>query len=198
MLSEINQYLATIQTICPELNEQTLGSFREGLTVLTLRKKDFYIQTGDLQKKAGFVVKGLIRAFYSDPSGNEKTVYFIPENEYAFHYASFVTHKPSPLSFQCLEETTIVQFSPEQLKKAYEQIPKFETYGRLIVEEKLRLQQERLEGFLFGSSEQRYLDFVSQYSQLFNRITLTDLCSYLGVERQTLTRIRKKLQAHKF
>ena len=61
------------------------------------------------------------------------------------------------------------------------------------VEEKLKLQQERLESLLYQNAEQRYQNFISQYPQLFNRITITHLSSYLGVERQTLTRIRQKL-----
>lgn len=105
--------------------------------------------------------------------------------------------KPSPLSFQCIESSTIINFSIDHLYKAYEQIPKFERYGRLIVEEKLKNQQQRLEGLLFKNAEQRYIDFANQYSQLFNRITISQLCSYLGVERQTVTRIRKKLSQSK-
>ena len=37
------------------------------------------------------------------------------------------------------------------------------------------------------------VNFIKTNTELFNRISLTDLSSYLGIERQTLTRIRKKL-----
>ncbi|MDR2145523.1 MAG: Crp/Fnr family transcriptional regulator, partial [Tannerella sp.] len=167
--------------------------FSEELTVTKLERNDFYIVAGQVQQRGGFLVKGLVRAFHTDDSGNEKNIYFVPENEYAFHYASFMDKKPSPLSFQCLEPSIFVNFTMEHLQKAYAQIPKFERYGRLIVEGKLKIQQQRLESFLFQHAEQRYLDFVARYPQLFNRISISHLCSYLGVERQTLTRIRKKL-----
>jgi CRP/FNR family transcriptional regulator len=78
----------------------------------------------------------------------------------------------------------------------YQQLQGFERYGRLIAEEILKRQQARIESFIFQTAEQRYLDFIKYQPNLFNRISLSLLCSYLGIERQTLTRIRQKL-AHK-
>ncbi|WP_413534136.1 Crp/Fnr family transcriptional regulator [Empedobacter brevis] len=193
MIAEIETYLNHIKNVCPELTETELKIFSKKLTVAYLEKGMCYISSGQTQKQGGFLVKGLIRAFHIDDFGNEKNIYFIPENEYSFHYASFMDRKPSPLTFQCLEPSIIVNFPIEHLHAAYAQIPKFEKYGRLIVETKLKNQQERLESFLFQNVEERYLEFINQYPQLFNRITVSQLCSYLGVERQTLTRIRKKI-----
>jgi hypothetical protein len=55
------------------------------------------------------------------------------------------------------------------------------------------MQQLRLESFLFQNAEQRYVNFTSKYPTLFNRVSLTDLATYLGIERQSLSRIRKSL-----
>jgi CRP/FNR family transcriptional regulator, anaerobic regulatory protein len=193
MFSEIEIYLESIKNICPDLSETELSQFSKGLSVTELNKNDFYISAGQIQKQGGFLVKGLIRAYYTDDFGNEKNIYFIPENDYTFHYASFMAQKPSPLTFQCLEPSKIVNLPLDHLRNAYNEIPKFDKYGRLILEEKLRIQHERLESFLFQNAEKRYLEFINQYPQLFNRITISQLCSYLGVERQTLTRIRNKI-----
>ncbi len=193
MSTEIETYLKSIQKTCPELTEEDILHFSEGLTITELDKNDFYITVGQTQKQGGFLTSGLVRAFHTDQKGDEKNIYFIPENDYTFHYASFVMQKPCPLSFQCLEPSIIINFPIDHLQKSYESNPKFEKYSRLILEEKLKLQQERLESLLYQNAEQRYQNFISQYPQLFNRITITHLSSYLGVERQTLTRIRQKL-----
>ncbi len=193
MTEEIKIYLNHIKKVCPELTEKELTKFSETLTVSEFNKYEVYINSGQLQKHGGFLTKGLMRAFHLDDFGIEKNIYFIPENEYTFHYASFMDNKPCPLSFQCLEPSIIVNFSADHLQKTYDEIPKFEKYGRLILENKLKMQQERLESFLFQDAKQRYLDFINQYPQIYNRISISQLCSYLGVERQTLTRIRKKL-----
>ncbi|MBT31812.1 MAG: cAMP-binding protein [Thalassobius sp.] len=193
MKEEIKTYLKHIKDVCPELNDNELEKFSSELTVEKYNKNDFYITAGQTQTQGGFLISGLIRVFHTDELGNEKNIYFVPENDYTFHYASFMDNKPSPLSFQCLETSVVVNFPAFHLHKSYEEFPKFDRYGRLIVEQKLKQQQERLESFLFQSAEQRYLDFINQFPQLFNRISISQLCSYLGVERQTLTRIRQKL-----
>ncbi len=193
MSDEIKKYLRHIKDTCNELTEEELSQFGLGLSVTKLNKGDIYITAGQIQKQGGFLADGLIRAFYSDNLGNEKTIYFIPENDYTFHYASFTDNKPSPLTFQCIEPSTIICFTPYHLQNAFEQIPNFDKYGRLVVETKLKNQQERLESLLYKNAEQRYVDFTKQFPQLLNRVSISHLCSYLGVERQTITRIRKKL-----
>jgi hypothetical protein len=63
-----------------------------------------------------------------------------------------------------------------------------------VAEEVVVMQQSRIESFLFENAEQRYLNFISSNPNLFNRISLTYLSSYLGIERQSLSRIRKSLK----
>ena len=58
------------------------------------------------------------------------------------------------------------------------------------------MQQRRIESFLFDNAETRYLDFVKENPNLLNRVSLSYLASFLGIERQSLTRIRKKLAHH--
>lgn len=97
-----------------------------------------------------------------DANGNEKTIRFYAQNDYATHYTAFITQQPRKYSFQCLEETNIVLLSFENMQWAYKQFPKFEKYGRLIAEEILKAQQHRIESFIFQTAEERYVDFLKQ------------------------------------
>lgn len=64
---------------------------------------------------------------------------------------------------------------------------------RCSAEKSCQMHQDRIEAFLFETAEQRYLNFIRQQPEIFNRVSVTHLCSYIGVKRQSLTRIRKKL-----
>jgi CRP-like cAMP-binding protein len=170
--------------------------FSEKLNTISLDKKTLFIEAGHVQKSIGFITSGLIRSYYTDKDGNEITVRFYAENDYATHYTAFITQQPSKYTFQCLENTELVVLNYESMQWAYRNIQAFERYGRLVAEEILKMQQHRIESFIFQSAEERYLDFIKQYPQIYNRVSLSHLCSYLGIERQTLTRIRQKI-AHK-
>jgi CRP/FNR family transcriptional regulator len=67
----------------------------------------------------------------------------------------------------------------------------------LLVEELLKQFQKRIESFLFETAEVRYINYLKEYPDLIERISISNLCTYLGIERQSLTRIRKKLTKHK-
>jgi hypothetical protein len=77
------------------------------------------------------------------------------------------------------------------MQEGYQKYKNIEKYGRLVAEEVVVLKQSRIESFLFENAEQRYLNFISTNPNLFNRISLTYLSSFLGIERQSLSRIRK-------
>lgn len=186
-------YLESLKAICPTLTDHELSEFASKLTLKELKKKALFIEAGKVQKAIGFIAKGLVRSFYVDRNGNEITVGFYSEGDYATHYPAFITQKPGSYTIQCLEPTTMICLSYEDIHYLYQTFPVFERYGRLIAEEILKRQQARIESFIFQTAEERYLDFIKRHPTLFNRISLSHLCSYLGIERQSLTRIRQKL-----
>ena len=186
-------FLKSVREICPNLTDVELAEFGSTLTSAALKKKALFLRSGKIQKAIGFIAEGLVRSYFIDQDGNEITVGFYAEGDYATHYPAFITQQPSRYSIQCLEPTTMVHLSFEDIQRMYQQWPGFERYGRLVAEEILKRQQARIESFIFQTAEERYLDFIEQHPTLFNRISLSHLCSYLGIERQTLTRIRQKL-----
>jgi CRP/FNR family transcriptional regulator len=189
----IDTYLNSVKSLCPRLSGEEIDYFKTGLRITELKPRHFFIHANALQQEIGFVYSGLLRAFYVDENGNEITVNFIPENRYATHYSAFISRTPSKYYFQCLEPTVLVTLSFEHIQGGYEKFVNIERYGRLVAESVLKSQQKRIESFLFDRAEQRYLDFIQENPNLFNRISLSHLSSFLGIERQTLTRIRQKL-----
>lgn len=195
LTSGIHTYLKFVQSFCTDISEEELHTFSTFLQEKHFKKNDCIINANQIQKEIGFVTQGLVRSFFIDKYGNEKTMRFHFENTFVTHYVAFITQQPSKYSFVCLEPTSIVTLSYKNMHLAYNTLPAIQKYGRLMAEEILKMQQYRIESFLFLTAEERYLDFVKQNPQLFNRISLTHLSSYLGIERQTLTRIRQKIAA---
>ncbi len=193
MANEIELYLNFIKSFCPDMPEQELYTFSTFLSEKKFNKKDIIFSSEQIQKEIGFITHGLVRSIFIDNNGNEKTIRFHFENTFVTHYVSFITQQPSKYTYICLEPTTIVTLSYEKMHFAYNALPSIQKYGRKMAEEILKMQQSRIESFLFLSAEERYLEFSMQNPDLFNRVSLSHLSSYLGIERQTLTRIRQKL-----
>ncbi|OYQ47467.1 Crp/Fnr family transcriptional regulator [Flavobacterium aurantiibacter] len=189
----IQTYLKTVKHLCPQADSDALSFLESGLTTSTLADKHFYIQANTTQKNVGFVFSGLLRAFYIDDKGNEITIRFAKEFDFATEYVAFITQTPSKYFFQCLEACEIVNIPYSHMQDAFSKFPALEKYGRLIAEEVLKFQQKRIQSFLFENAEQRYINFVKENSDLHNRVSLSYLSTYLGIERPSLSRIRKKI-----
>jgi CRP/FNR family transcriptional regulator, anaerobic regulatory protein len=189
----LETYLDHYRKLCPQIEKEELSYISDFLTITNLRPKEYYLKEGQVQTQIGFLVSGLMRVFFIDERGNEITTWFSKENEYVTDYPSFIRQHPAKFNFQCLEPCTIVNLPYLTIQEGYKRYKNLERYGRIVAEEVVVLQQTRIESFLFKNAEQRYLDFMSLNPSLFNRISLTNLSSYLGIERQSLSRIRKSL-----
>lgn len=198
MQQAINAYLESYKLLCPTLTLNDLNYVRRGITIQEYKAKQFCNKAETIQEEIGFVYRGLIKSYYIDDSGKAITVKFICENGYVTDYPAFVMRRPSKYHFQCIEDSVIISVSYHYIESGYNQFPNLQRYGRIVAECYLAIQQKRIESFLFQSPEQRYLDFIHEEPNLFNRVSLSDLSSYLGIERQTLTRIRGKIANKRF
>jgi CRP/FNR family transcriptional regulator, anaerobic regulatory protein len=189
----IAHYLQTMQAICPQITAAQLEAFSAELKVCRFRSREKIFEFGAIHQFIGFVIAGLVRSYYIDEKAEEKTSWFIPENEFVTDYPSFLTAKPSQFCFETLEPVTMVCLPKQVVYQGYDEHHAFERYGRLIAEAVIQMQQLRIESFLVRSAKERYLNFNQSYPQLQNRISVAHLASFIGIERQSLTRIRKEL-----
>lgn len=187
------QYLEAYLQLFAHLSSEELSLFRSQLSIKEYAKKDFFFESGEIQKKMGFVCKGLLRRYYINEKGKTITTGFVKENEYATDYPAFIQQRPSKYYMECLEPCIIIELAYDDIQEGYTNFKSHERYGRLIAEKVLTIQTDRVESFLFDTAEQRYLNFIKDNPGLINRISLTHLSSFLGIERQSLSRIRSKI-----
>jgi CRP/FNR family transcriptional regulator len=193
MTEAFQAYLESVRAICPQVTDVELNYIKSGLTISRLKAKQIYISANTIQKEIGFVYTGLLRGYYIDNFGNQISIKFIREYEFAAHFSSFIEQKPSIYYFQCIEPSTIVNIPYQHIQAGYKKFPVMERYGRLVAEEVLKTLQKRIESFLLETAEQRYLNFLKDYPDLVGRVSISNLSTFLGIERQSLTRIRKKI-----
>lgn len=193
MKEEFKKYYNSYLKLFPHSSSEELEILRSQLVIKELNKKEFFFNAGEIQKNMGYVCKGLLRRYYINDNGNKITTGFVKENEYATDYPAFIRQKPTKYFMECLEPSIIIELSYENIQEGYKKFKNNEKYGRLVAEYVLTVQTDRVESFLFETAEERYLNFIKQNPDLMNRISLTHLASYLGIERQSLSRIRSKL-----
>jgi CRP-like cAMP-binding protein len=192
-IKPLNAYSKALRNICPELSDEEITFMLNSVTITELKAKEMYLKPGDVQESLVFSYRGLLRSFYINDKGEDITISFIKENNYATDYGAFISQQPSKYFIETLEPCILINVSYNSIQECYSKFKNCEKYGRVIAEKHLIREHNRINDFLFNNAEQRYINFISKHADILNRISVTNLSSYLGMKRQTLTRIRKEL-----
>ncbi len=174
------------------LTEEDCSLFEPFLKTKRLRAKEPLLTEGKTCQEIGFVNHGSFRTYYLSDD-KEINTRFVFENDFVVDYDSFLEVKPSKYFIEALEDSEIVTFDLQALLNAYHHSHNWERFGRLMAEQSYKLTTKRVESFLFLNGEQRYLDLLKNEPQIFDRIPLYHIASYLGMERESLSRLRKKI-----
>ena len=158
-----------------------------------IRKRQFILQEGDVNKFNTFVVKGCFRMYVVDKSGKEHNLQIAIENSWTGDIQSFFFKKPSKLYIEAMENSIVFQIKREDQFRLYLDYPKFDRIFRILAENSNLSLQRRILNNISLSSEERYLDFLERHPQLFNRISNVQIASFLGMTPEFLSTIRKRI-----
>ena len=189
----IQLYLNSYKKISPELTDEELEFVKPTISILKLKKKQILIHENEIQDSIAFIYSGLIRSYFINENGKEINNAFFSENEFVTDYLSFIKQQKTKYTFECLEDCTLISIPFETVETAYDKYKNFANFGRKIAEWALENRTKKYESFLYETAEERYLRFIDENKSILNRISLSHLASYLGIERQSLSRIRSRI-----
>lgn len=156
-------------------------------------KNDYFLRQGDVCRRVGFINQGLVRYHAIKDSGEELTLDFGKEGEFTCNYESFLDHSISAVNIQCLEPSEILVISYENLQLLYEKVAQGQKFGRLICEQLYVHAMKKVRSFYVDEPAQRYLQFITHYPSLQQRVPQYHIASFVGVKPPSLSRIRKRL-----
>lgn len=153
------------------------------------RKHQYLLQEGDVANKEYWILKGCLKSCFFDDTGKEHILQFGMENWWITDYESFVKQIPTKLSIDCIEDSELLYITYENREKLTKSMHKMERfwakkskYGRIAL-------QNRILSLLKNSSKERYELLLEQYPKLFQRVSKKLIAAYLGVSRETLSRL---------
>jgi len=156
-----------------------------------LRKRQYFLQEGDVCKYTGFIVKGAARTFTVDEKGHEHILKLSVENWWLADFESFYQLTPSRFNIEALEDMEILQITNAQVEEFIKPIPAFSAMQNVISQNNTIAAQKRMQSAISYSGKERYRELVNDYPHFLQRFPQNMIASYLGLSPETLSRIRK-------
>jgi CRP-like cAMP-binding protein len=156
-----------------------------------LRKRQYFLQEGDVCKYIGFIVKGSARTFTVDDKGHENILKLSLENWWLADFESFYLLTPSRFNIEALEDLEVLQTTNAQIEEFLKLIPAFSAMANVISQNYTIANQKRVQAATSYTAEERYQDLISNYPQFLQRFPQNMIASYLGLSPETLSRLRK-------
>jgi CRP-like cAMP-binding protein len=180
----INQY--------SQLSEEDFENFKSLFISKKIKRKQHYLHAGEVCKHMAFILKGAMRKYYIDEKGIEHVVDLYVENWWAGDRESFVMHTPSVYFIEAWEDCDLILISRENTLKLRSECAAFNELTLKLDERHTISTQKRITSSISLTAERRYGDFVESHPNFIKRFPQHIIASYLGITKDTLSRVRKK------
>lgn len=190
MFENLFNYICRYANCSLTIEEQE--RIKNAFTPKKLRKRQFFLQEGDVNRYTGFIVKGAMRQCCFDAKGVEQTVNFFVEDYWADERESFTLMTPSKYCIEAWEDTQLLMITRQDFLDLAVRIPCISEMFRIMDDRHAIANQKRVNLSIGCSAEKRYEEFTANHPQFVNRFPQHQIASYLGITKETLSRVRKQ------
>lgn len=154
-----------------------------------LKKREYLFKQGDDVNYMYFVVSGLLMLSYQESPTKQHVVSFALEDWWETDQHAFFNRKKATMSLQCLEKATVLCIGIDDFNKLCSGLRKFEHFFFEKAKRGYIASQQRILSFITSNARERYEKLIELHPALLQRVPKTLLASYLGVSRETLSRL---------
>jgi len=172
------------------LTDSEKDIIRSAMEPKKLRRRQYFLEEGKICKYVGFVLKGALRQFSVDDGGAEHILQLAIEKWWVVDRDSYMNQTPSKYFIEAWEDTEMLVLPRAGLDIILE-IPAVKSMFWQMSENNHIASQRRLDDTISLNAVKRYENFQRSYPEIVQRFPLHQIASYLGIARETLSRVRK-------
>ena len=174
------------------LTENEIASIESAFIPKKFRRRQYLLQEGEVCKCNAFIVQGAMRQYTVDDKGEEHIIRLFIENWWASDRESLNKQTPSIYFIDAWEETNALIVTKNALPDLIDNIPALSEWAKKLDINYAIASQRRLNAAISLSAEDRYHDLEKTYPEFLQRFPQHTIASYLGINRETLSRIRSR------
>jgi len=157
-----------------------LQSFKKGQAI---------ISEGDRVDHEYFVISGCLKAFFINDEIKMYILQFAMPTWWTSDYGALYNHSRATISVDCISDAEVLCLSNDDREKICSEIHQAEHFFRWRTNRGYLASQKRLLSFMNNDTKARYEELLAMYPQLYNLVPKHLIAAYLGVSRETLSRL---------
>lgn len=189
ILTPVLNYFHSITPLPQELVDDIV----QRAVIREFKKNEFILEAGKVSNYTSWIISGLVRTYYQR-DGEEITTKFLWEGAAITSLFSYYSRKPGNECIVAMEDTTLASMHYDDMQYLYKTYPVFNVIGRVITEQYLYMLEIEVYNLRKQKAEDKYQFIVKHVPQLLQRVPLKYLATYLGINLETLSRIRAKVK----
>lgn len=153
------------------------------------KKNDFILRQTQICHSINFIEKGAVKSFYRK---KEKDVinWFAFEGHFVASLYSILKQERSYENIQCIESTEAIIIPYSAFQQLCKERISLLLLSKTLTEYYYTLSEERILSLQFHSARERYENLLQNEPHLLQRVSLSDIASYLNITQVSLSRIR--------
>jgi CRP-like cAMP-binding protein len=185
MSTILRQQIESIVPLTDEEYDVVLAHFSSK----KFKKHQNIIREGEYVHNEYFLLSGLMKASHINPEGKEHIIQFAMQHWWITDPRAYYNQTPATLQVDCLEDCETLFITLENREKLCRELRKLDYFFRKKMTADLIELQHRTLCLISGTAKDRYENLLTQFPGLFQRVPKSLIASYLGVSRETLSRL---------
>jgi len=171
------------------LTDEAFAYFSSHFQQMSFKKGQTVIREGDKVNDEYFVVDGCLKAFYMNDAAKMYILQFAMPTWWASDYEALYNGTKAKITVDCIADTEVLRLSGSDREKLCREIHEAEHFFRWRTNRGYVAAQKRLLSFMNNNAKTRYEELLKLYPQLNSLVPKHLIAAYLGVSRETLSRL---------
>jgi len=172
-----------------KLTDDEIDHFVSHFKEHSYKKGQIIIGEGDRVEQEYFVLSGCLKAFFINDETKMYILQFAMPTWWTSDYAALYSNTRASISIDCITDAEVLSLSNADREKICKEIHAVEHFFRWRTNKGYVASQRRLLSLMNNDAKSRYEELMNMYPQLYNMVPKQLIAAYLGVSRETLSRL---------
>ncbi len=171
------------------LTDEQFDYFYSHFELQNFKKGQVIFSQGSIVDCEYFVISGCLKSSFINDELKMFILQFAMPTWWASDFEALYNHTASSISLDCITNAEVLCLSNENREKICREIHAAESFFRWRTNRGYVASQKRLLSFMNNNVKFRYEELLSLYPELYNLVPKNLIAAYLGVSRETLSRL---------